>query len=143
MASWLHDPHPEVELAPPMPVYPLAEPRLRSPTCDSDEHPILRRPSTLRYPTTPGGSVCSATVPRPRPESYNFTGSTFLITSTGQTLKLPVPSQSPSDPLNWSWWKTSGAMFALALFSVVCLTAAQAASVVLEGIQAEFADQVR
>jgi hypothetical protein len=44
--------------------------------------------------------------------------------------------------LNWSRWKTAGALFAIALYSVVCLAAAQATSVILNGIQKDFEHEV-
>lgn len=33
--------------------------------------------------------------------SMDFAGSVFLITSQGRMLNLPIPSESPLDPLNW------------------------------------------
>jgi hypothetical protein len=129
----LQDPHPEVELAPPLRAIPLSEPRLISPASSSIQDEEQRVQSR---PTTGNASV------RAKRESYNLSGSTFLITSNGRTLKLPVPSSSKADPLNWSLWKTAGAIFAIVLYSVVCLTAVQGVSVVFNGIQEEFQHEV-
>ncbi|KAF2851425.1 MFS general substrate transporter [Plenodomus tracheiphilus IPT5] len=135
MAVPLQDPYPLVELAPPPRAHPLVEPRIVSPppAAGEDNISIHKAPSFLPNPGAP--SV------RTKRESYDLSGSTYLITNTGKTLKLPVPSDSKADPLNWSQWKTAGAIFAVALYSVVCLTAAQAASVILAGIQADFEDE--
>ncbi|KAH8711828.1 hypothetical protein GQ44DRAFT_690010 [Phaeosphaeriaceae sp. PMI808] len=135
MAGPLQDPYPEVELAPPPRALPLVEPRLISaPPCPIEPMPL----SPLSCYTQLDVKSVSKTPIQAKRESYNLSGSTYLITNTGRTLKLPVPSNSKDDPLNWSMWKTAGAMFSVALFSIVCLTAAQAASVFLEGIHQEF-----
>ncbi|KAI8931940.1 hypothetical protein NX059_010841 [Plenodomus lindquistii] len=132
MAAPMQDPYPEVELAPPPRAHPLVEPRLVSPppAVGEDDGPLYKAPSFLPDP--------GARTTRAKRESYNLSGSTYLITNTGKTLKLPVPSDSKADPLNWSTWKKAGAIFSIALFSVVCLTAAQAAAVMLDGIQTSF-----
>ncbi|PZC93593.1 MFS general substrate transporter [Pyrenophora tritici-repentis] len=135
----LEDPHPKVELAPPPRVQPLAEPRAMSPlsNCDDIEKmaplgDIVDRMTRLRT---------SSTAKLVKRESYDLSGSTFLITNDGKTLKLPIPSESKADPLNWSQWKTAGAIFSIALYSVLCLTAAQASTVLLDGVQTEFASE--
>lgn len=80
---------------------------------------------------------------RSKHDSCDLTGgSVFLITGEGKTLNLPVPSDSRNDPLNWSYWKTGGAMFAVGFFSAVALTAVQAQSLMFKGILAEFDHQV-
>ena len=138
----LEDPHPKVELAPPPRAQPLAEPRTMSPlsnVCDDIEK-MAPLGNVVDHITRPRTSSTAKLVKR---ESYDLSGSTFLITHDGKTLKLPIPSESKADPLNWSRWKTAGAIFSIALFSVVCLTAAQATTVILDGVQAEFASEVR
>ena len=142
MAAPLQDPYPEVELALPPRAHPLVEPRLISPSPISFDEPLFSPPSFLPNPGAPRKLSVSSKLTQSKRESYNLSGSTFLITSTGKTLKLPVASDSKADPLNWSRWKTAGALFALSLYSVVCLTAAQAANVVLEGIQNDFQHEV-
>jgi hypothetical protein len=144
MGAPLQDPYPEVELALPPRVAPLAEPRLVSPPPSSNEdmEGLYEAPSYLPNRGARSRPTTGSTSLRSRRESYDLSGSTFLITNSGETLKLPVPSNSNADPLNWSPWKTAGAIFAVALFSVVCLTAAQAAAVVLNGIEEEFRDEV-
>ncbi|RMZ68036.1 major facilitator superfamily transporter [Pyrenophora seminiperda CCB06] len=138
----LEDPHPKVELAPPPRVQPLAEPRTMSPlsnVCEDIEKmaPLGDVVDHLTRPRT-----ASSTAKLVKRESYDLSGSTFLITNDGKTLKLPIPSESKADPLNWSQRKTAGAIFSIALFSVICLTAAQATTVILEGVQVEFASEV-
>lgn len=137
MAAPLQDPYPMVELAPPLRAHPLVEPRIISPSpIDDEEKKLHKTPSFL---PNPGARPVSL---QRRRESYDLSGSTYLITNTGKTLKLPVPSSSKADPLNWSRQKTAGAIFSLLLYSVVCLTAAQAATVVLDGMQNEFRHEV-
>lgn len=142
MAEPLQEVYPMVELAP-LPrahMHPLVEPREISPPTSSptpsigaDDGPLYKPATALADPEAPSA--------RTKRESYELCGSTYLITNTGKTLKLPVPSDSKADPLNWSKWKTAGALFAVFLFSVVCLTAAQASSVLLEAIQIDFRDE--
>lgn len=129
--------YPQNELASP----PLAQP-IRKPSvvasaenCDNDCEPFARSSSGL--------SGRTATSTRRKHESYNLSGSIFLITSSGATLNLPVPSESSADPLNWSNWKTTGAIAAVAWYSIVSLTAVQASSMVFHGILVEFDHQVR
>jgi hypothetical protein len=74
--------------------------------------------------------------------TLNSSNDANITTSSGKTLNLPVPSSSPADPLNWSMWKTTGAVAAIALYSVVSLTAVQAASLMYHGIMTEFGKQV-
>ncbi|KAJ4419494.1 hypothetical protein N0V82_004939 [Gnomoniopsis sp. IMI 355080] len=38
---------------------------------------------------------------RSKHQSMDFSGSVFLIASNGHVLSLPIPSESPNDPLNW------------------------------------------
>ncbi|EOA83087.1 uncharacterized protein SETTUDRAFT_139405 [Exserohilum turcica Et28A] len=139
-AAPLDDPHSEIELAPSLPYEPIALPRLASPVSTPSS---LLAPSGLarsfsvfsKHGSRPKAASDSRSAKR---ESYNLTGTTFLITNDGRTLKLPVASESKSDPLNWGTWKTAGAMFSIVLFSAVSLTAAQAATVILESVRASF-----
>lgn len=43
----------------------------------------------------------SSTGVRSKHTSMDLAGSVFLIASNGRLLSLPIPSESPSDPLNW------------------------------------------
>lgn len=74
---------------------------------------------------------------RSKYESYDLSGSVFLIGSNG-IISLPMPSRSARDPLNWSKWKRAMAFVALAWFSVVGLVLVQGASLMFEGLMAEF-----
>lgn len=126
-----------VELAPLPRAQPLVEPQpiFHAPTDREDDEEALHK-TDFALPN-------SESLPlRAHRESYNLSGSTYLITNKGKTLRLPVPSQSAADPLNWSRRKTSGAIFAVTLFSIVCLTAAQGITVILAGVQSEFKSEV-
>jgi hypothetical protein len=127
--------YPPNELSSPPLAKPLYEPSLAASTENSSKKPSFSPTSSLSDPN-------DANIPRRNRESYMLSGSIFLITSSGKTLNLPVPSSSPADPLNWSMWKTTGAVAAIALYSVVSLTVVQAASLMYHGIMAEFGKQV-
>lgn len=79
---------------------------------------------------------------RRKHESYDLSGSVFLITSNGRTLDLPMPSDSRNDPLNWSWWKTGGAMIALGSYGLTALTGVQAVGLMTESVVADFSEEV-
>ncbi|EMD93147.1 hypothetical protein COCC4DRAFT_206258 [Bipolaris maydis ATCC 48331] len=134
----LEDPHPEVELAPPHQFEPIVIPRQMSPLSSPLTPEITRLPS-VRPKLGPRARADSiATDACAKRESYNMTGTTFLVTNDGRTLKLPVASESKADPLNWSGLKTAGAFFAIVFYSAVCLTVAQAPAVMLDSIQNTF-----
>lgn len=73
-----------------------------------------------------------------RPVSADLAGSIYLITSDGKTLKLPMPSNSPYDPLKWSPRKRIVALCVIALYSVVSMMETQAASLMYRSLAAEF-----
>ncbi|WQF84108.1 Putative major facilitator superfamily, MFS transporter superfamily [Colletotrichum destructivum] len=73
-----------------------------------------------------------------RPASADLSGSIYLITSDGQTLKLPMPSTSPYDPLTWSLTKRLLAMGVLVLYSIVSMMETQAATLMYRSFAAEF-----
>lgn len=129
----LHDPYPDVELAAPPLSQPIRQPRLVYSA--ESKHPRDNDEISPRSAYSING--------RSKRESYNLSGSTFLITASGMILKLPIPSNSELDPLNWGRWKSAGAMFAVALYFTASSTAVQAPSVILPGIAKEFGAQVR
>lgn len=128
----LQDPYPDIELAAPPLAHPIHEPKqiysTQSEKGDTDSQ--ISDHSASRV----GG--------RRKRESYNLSGSTFLITASGKTLKLPIPSDSELDPLNWDRWKSTGALFAVAWYFVAASTVVQAPSVILQGVAVEFGSQV-
>lgn len=128
--------YPDNELASPPLAQPLRKPSFVPSVADRGEDCELFAHSTSRL------SGRSAETTRRKHESYNLSGSVFLVTASGTTLNLPVPSESPLDPLNWNRWKRAGAITAVAWHSIVSLTVVQAASVVYHGISVEFDGQV-
>jgi hypothetical protein len=74
--------------------------------------------------------------------SFILSGSVFVITSDGRTLRLPIPSPSPSDPLNWSLQKPVSALASLFFFAIVGLTQMQGAGVLLVALEDEYAADV-
>ncbi|KAF3031321.1 hypothetical protein E8E12_000796 [Didymella heteroderae] len=124
--------YPEGELASRPLAQPLRKPSLVPSVEDRDD-------DCAQFGSSASGlSCCSAETNRRKRESYNLSGSIFLVTSSGKTLNLPVPSDSPADPLNWGRWKTTGAIIAVACYSTVALPVVQAASLVYHGIITEF-----
>lgn len=119
--------YPDGELAQPPLAKPLRKPSIVSSTECDDEMSF--------YSDERSSSVAAL---RRKRESYNLSGSVFLIASDGRTLNLPVPSSSPADPLGWRGWKKAGALLAVYWYSIVSLTVAQAASMTFAGISAEF-----
>ncbi|KAF2183700.1 MFS general substrate transporter [Zopfia rhizophila CBS 207.26] len=75
---------------------------------------------------------------RSKHDSFNLSGSVFLITSDGRTLNLPIPSESPCDPLNWSSKKRALALLSIGLYSYVGLVVTQGASLTAKGLAQEF-----
>lgn len=135
MAQLSQDPCYDVELASSRRAQPLRKPSLVPSVKDQGDCGRSDR-SNL------GLKHHSAETVRRKHESYNLSGSIFLVTSSGMTLNLPVPSESPADPLNWSRWKTAGAITAVACYSIISLTVVQAASMVHHGILVEFGGSV-
>jgi hypothetical protein len=123
--------YPPNELASP----PLAKPLYKPSLADDSK-------KSSAGPTFSLGDPNDSNITRSNRESYMLSGSIFLITSSGKTLNLPVPSSSPADPLNWSMWKTTGAVAAIAMNSVVSLTVVQVTSLMYQGIMADFGKQV-
>ena len=132
------------DLARPKP-QPLREPR---PIC-STEKDFQAKPPQLpgSHPAFEVGEDeveenAAAEPKRRKHESYNLSGSVFLITGDGRTLNLPIPSDNRHDPLGWGRWKKTGAFFALIIYSVTALTVVQAVSLMMPGINTDFSDEV-
>lgn len=130
--------YPEGELAAPPPVQPLHKP---TPITQADFRAHDNDDEIYAHCAPNKCSLSDASPSRKR-ESYNMSGSTYLVTSSGVTLSLPIPSDSQSDPLNWGCWKTAGAIAAIAWYSVMASTAVQAASQILPEMAREFGDEV-
>ncbi|RYP71774.1 hypothetical protein DL771_004586 [Monosporascus sp. 5C6A] len=58
-------------------------------------------------------------------DSGDFSGTVFLISSAGEILKLPIPSPSLRDPLNWSRKRRAAVSACLMAFSTVSMYAIQ------------------
>ncbi|KIM97159.1 hypothetical protein OIDMADRAFT_130283 [Oidiodendron maius Zn] len=71
-------------------------------------------------------------------ESRDLSGSVFLISGDGKMLRLPMPSTSPRDPLNWTGKKRACALLALLFFASFGLVETQAISLLLPALQQEY-----
>ena len=118
---------------------PLCEPRLVSALGDTGDDDDDHLSSHNNYSSR---SMSVSTSVRAKHESYDLSGSVFLITGDGRKIDLPVPSESKADPLNWGRWKTAGAMGSLWWYSVVSLTAVQAATMMLKEILNDYKEEV-
>ena len=93
----------------------------------------------------PGVSAANlAQVPiRPKYESVDFSGSVFIVSSEGEVLKLPIPTKSAQDPLNWSKWKQARAFLALYIFAISADVLAQGSSYLVDQFRDDFSIPVR
>ncbi|KAK0099239.1 hypothetical protein ONS96_008473 [Cadophora gregata f. sp. sojae] len=71
-------------------------------------------------------------------ETMDLTGSVYLITSDGETIKLPIPTKSRRDPLNWGMWKRVWAFAALLLSAISSFGVVQVVSLVLQPLVLEY-----
>lgn len=62
---------------------------------------------------------------RSKRESMDIAGSVFLIASDGRLLSLPIPSESPSDPLNFERRRRIFIYVILLLHSATCMFSIQ------------------
>ncbi|KAH6695756.1 major facilitator superfamily domain-containing protein [Plectosphaerella plurivora] len=76
------------------------------------------------------------------PRSDDIPGSVFLISSAGDVLKLPIPSESPVDPLNWSWPRRIGALLTIILTSSITLFEVKMSALLMVPFQLDFASEV-
>ena len=74
--------------------------------------------------------------------SVDLSGSVFLISSDGTTLKLPIPAKTARDPLNWSTQKRIWAMISLIFFSIAGLVAVESPSLMFPLFLKEFSQNV-
>jgi hypothetical protein len=62
---------------------------------------------------------------RSKHQSMDIAGSVFLIASDGRLLSLPVPSDSPADPLNFEKKRRLFIFFTLLVHSSICMFSIQ------------------
>ena len=74
--------------------------------------------------------------------SMDLAGSVYLISSDGKLLKLPIPSTSPWDPLNWSLTKRAGVVATVVYFSVIALLSVQVPGPMFNAFLKEFSEKV-
>lgn len=79
---------------------------------------------------------------RSKHQSMDFSGSVFLIASNGHVLSLPIPSESPSDPLNWIKTRRILVFVILLLYSSVALFAVQTPGILYSAFMSSFTKEV-
>ena len=126
------------ELAQPKPA-PIRQPHLANPSIRGEQDEVLSSDSHSISTTETEIGIKGT---KAKHESFDLSGSVFLVTGEGKTLNLPIPSNSPNDPLNWSRWKTGGAIFAVGFYSAVALLMVQGQSLMLKDILGEFTEEV-
>ncbi|KAL2064633.1 hypothetical protein VTL71DRAFT_3770 [Oculimacula yallundae] len=92
----------------------------------------------LPHTYTAGTSDARSTMSGRR--SGDFSGSVFIISAEGKVLKLPIPTKSSQDPLNWSKWKRARAFLAIYLFAVTGGALLEGISYLLKSVKQEFPD---
>ncbi|KAK7989079.1 hypothetical protein PG989_009394 [Apiospora arundinis] len=58
-------------------------------------------------------------------------GNALLVDKQGQIRRLPIPSNSPNDPLNWKAWEKSAVIFCCCWFSIMGLALASGLGAIL------------
>lgn len=127
------------ELEKPRP-QPLRQPRSATP--NDDDIVELGRSSPELHAGSSAKSEMSIITKKRKHESFDLSGSVFLVSREGKTLDLPIPSDSRHDPLRWSRWKTGAALVAVGWYSATALTAVQACSLMIGGILPDFTEEV-
>lgn len=85
--------------------------------------------------TTPTGG-------RSKHQSMDFSGSVFLIASNGHILSLPIPSESPRDPLNWVKARRNLILAILLLYGAVAIFLVQTPGILYTAFMSEFKEEV-
>ena len=62
--------------------------------------------------------------PQGHTEDTHVKGNAFLVHADGEVRKIPVPSKSPNDPLNFKRWEKIGIIFCCCWFSIMGLSMA-------------------
>ncbi|CZT45797.1 uncharacterized protein RSE6_06150 [Rhynchosporium secalis] len=72
---------------------------------------------------------------------YGGQGSVFLISSNGETNRLPVPSGSPNDPLGWSPLKSFLCLLSMSIFTTIGLILVQGTTLLLVPLATEYSPE--
>lgn len=75
--------------------------------------------------------------------SMDLAGSVFLIASDGRVLSLPIPSESPDDPLTWSRSRRMFILAILVFYSAMSMFLIQAPGTLFKAFLADFTKEVR
>ncbi|KAK7951318.1 uncharacterized protein PG986_007046 [Apiospora aurea] len=65
------------------------------------------------------------------PSQQHVEGNALLVDKQGQIRRLPIPSNSPNDPLNWKPWEKAAVVFCCCWFSIMGLALASGLSAIL------------
>ncbi|KAF2448542.1 MFS general substrate transporter [Karstenula rhodostoma CBS 690.94] len=115
---------------------------LRKPRPVGSSEDVVEQEASSPEPLFDAESDKSFNTTKRKHESYDLSGSVFLISREGKTLDLPIPSNSQHDPLNWSSWKIGAAMVAVGWYSATALTAVQAVSLMMDGIVPDYTEEM-
>lgn len=100
------------------------------------------RPSTSGAPTSATTETTSSTGGRSKYMSMDFAGSVYLISSDGQMLSLPIPSNSPDDPLTWSLARRLLIFTILTVFSALSMFLIQTPGSLYGAFVTDFTEEV-
>lgn len=79
---------------------------------------------------------------RSKRESMDIAGSVFLIASDGRLLSLPIPSESPSDPLNFERRRRLFIYATLLIHSAICMFSIQSPGNLYKAFLHTFTEEV-
>lgn len=74
--------------------------------------------------------------------SMDLAGSVFLIASNGRMLSLPIPSESPYDPLDWTQSRRVFIWTLLLIYSIIAMFLIQTPGNLFQALLAEFDGEV-
>jgi hypothetical protein len=74
--------------------------------------------------------------------SIDLAGSVYLIAADGRILKLPIPSTSYRDPLNWSLARRACVMGVMMLFAAVFMLAVQMPGMMTQALRRNYTENV-
>lgn len=100
------------------------------------------RPSTSGALTSTATEGTSSTGGRSKYMSMDFAGSVYLISSDGRMLSLPIPSDSPDDPLTWSLARRLLIFTILTVFSALSMFLIQMPGSLYTAFSKDFTEEV-
>lgn len=109
----------------------------------TDEEELASESSLEKPGASSFGGETTSTGGRSKHMSMDLAGSVFLIASDGRLLSLPIPSESPHDPLNWSRSRRVFIWMLLLFYSTIAMFLIQTPGNLFHAFLADFDGDVR